>query len=174
MLGVSSSRPAADLRLFQWYFEAEQEAHVHSHTVTNIVSMTLSIWYIPLMRLHHAPFYQEKTSQADMMLLSPEASVWYEVTNGRRADLPLQRLSHTHRGWQMARDGFWSLPPGDVSAGCQTNTPDTWTASAEGAAPVLAPHYHGNLLCNEIQAHLVGRFIEMERCGEESGRWNMQ
>lgn len=55
----------------------------------------------------------------------------------------------------MAKDGFWSLPPGDVSAGCQTNTPHTWTASAEGAVLVPAPHCHGNLLCNETPVHLV-------------------
>lgn len=126
------------------------------------------------MHLHHMHSYQEETGQADMVLLSPEASSWCEVTNGRLADLPLQRLSRTHRGWQMARDGFWSHPQGDVSAGCQTNTPDTWTALAGGAAPSLAPHYHGNLLCNEIQVHLVHGFTWRKRKGEESGRWNMQ
>ena len=105
----------------------------------------------------HSLLSGEKACRADMVPLSPGASAWYEVTNGRLADLPLQRLSHTHRGWQTAIDGSWSLPPGDVSAGCQTDTPDTWTASAGGAALVPAPRYHGSPPCNETPAHLVKR-----------------
>lgn len=99
-----------------------------------------------------------------------------EVIWGHRwslADLPLQRLSRTHQGWQMAIDGFWSLPPGDVSAGCQTDTPDTWTASAGGAALVPVPRYHGNPLCNETLVHLVTRFIRKGEMGDK-GKLNMQ
>lgn len=107
------------------------------------------------------------------MLLSPEVSTWYEVTNGHLADLPLQRLSRTHRGWQMAVDGSWSPLPGDVFAGCRTDTPDTWTASAGGAAHVPAPHYHGNLLRNGTQVHLVSRFTKKERW-DEIRRGSMQ
>lgn len=80
------------------------------------------------------------------------------ATYGYLADLPLQRLSRTHRGWQMAKDGFWSPPPGDVSAGCRIDTPCTWTASGGGAARAPALRSHGNLLCSEIRVHLVDRW----------------
>lgn len=115
--------------------------------------------------------YQEKTHLSNRHgAFSPEASVWDKVTNGRLADLPLQRLSRTHRGWRMARDGFWFPPPGDVCAGCLTDTPDTWTASAGGAALVPAPRYHGNLPCNGTLVHLVNRFVWRKRWGKYRGR----
>lgn len=70
----------------------------------------------------------------------------------------------------MATGGFWSLPPGDVSAGCRTDTPDTWTASAGGAALVPAPRYHGNLPCSETLVHLVGRVRpKKENRGKKEG-----
>lgn len=80
------------------------------------------------------------------------------ATYGYHADLPLQRLSRTRRGWQMAEDGFWSPPPGDVSAGCRIDTPGTWTASGGGAALAPALRCHGNPRCSETRVHLVDRW----------------
>lgn len=121
------------------------------------------VWHAPA---PHVPFIRRRPAKqircCSFLTRGPASG--YEVTNGRLADLPLQRLSRTHQGWQMARDGFWSLPPGDVSAGCQTDTPDTWTASAGGAALVPAPRYHGHPPCNETPVHLVNWFIR-------GGRW---
>lgn len=141
--------------------------HTPGHQISFYVShQIIQTKFSPCTRITWALIRRSHTCQTDMVLFSPEASAWCEVTNGRLADLPLQRLSRTHRGWQMARDGFWSPPPGDVSAGCQTDTPDTWTASAGGAALVPAPRYHGNLLCNGTLVHLVNRFVRRERWGK--------
>lgn len=105
-----------------------------------------------------------------MELFSPQTSCWCEVTNGCLTDLPLQRLSHSHRGWQTAIDGFWSLPPGDVFAGCRTDTQDTWIASEGEAAPVPAPRYHGNQLCNETLAHLDNSIPSRKRKEKKRGQ----
>lgn len=78
------------------------------------------------------------------------------------ANLPLQRLSHTRRGWQMVKDGCGSPPPGDVSAGCRIGTPCTWTAWGGEAALAPALRYHGNLLCSETRVHLFGRWRKKE------------
>lgn len=87
------------------------------------------------------------------------------ATYGYHADLLLQRLSRTHPGWQMAKDGFWSPPLGDVSAGCRIDTPCTWTAS--GGVATLAPalRCHGNPLCSETRVHLVDRWRRKKRSG---------
>lgn len=129
------------------------QIHFHPYDICIVLLMVPSslyktvAWHAPA--THVAPI-----SPVDMDAACDTA----EASDSYLADLPLQRPSRTRRGWQMVKDGFWSPPPGDVSAGCRIGTPCTWTAWGGEAAHAPALRCHGNLLCSETRVHLFGRW----------------
>lgn len=98
---------------------------------------------------------KQVSEPADAMLLSPFHRPETTAVEGNKQNLPLQMLSHNHRGWLTALGESWFPPPGGVCVGCPTDTPSTWTASAAVAALGPAPRCHGNQLCTETRVRLV-------------------